>query len=221
MYFPEQNRRIYSSAILKALFCMAVATLAAVEPGLEAQVAVRMLGVTPTRLLTTRLTTSYHSPSGREVYFNQGEFEALSLATADFNGDGYPDLITGYGSVGAGGGRIVVRFANPEAFSPKSAEALSAVREGRFPASFAKEATVIPVNAEPAFVASADLKGNGCYDILFAARGARAFYYLAGDGAGHFDRPRLVNVPGTITALAAGRLRSRGHSDSVLVGCKR
>src|SRR5262245_12827239 len=46
----------------------------------------------------------------------QRQVRALSLASADVNRDGYPDLICGY--AGAGGGLVTVQLANSEAYGP-------------------------------------------------------------------------------------------------------
>src|SRR2546427_7461984 len=54
----------------------------------------------------------------------------LSLASDDFNGDGFPDLVCGYAS--RQGGLLTIYRGNPEAYSPHDPEVLRGIGRAQF-----------------------------------------------------------------------------------------
>jgi len=158
----------------------------------------------------------YATPAGREISLAAVAATPLSLATADVNSDGYPDLAAGYGT--PGGGLIAIHLGNPEAFSPQLPSSLAGIAKGVFPASFAGSQTVLEVPVRPDFLALGDFGARGVTDLIFAAQGGDVLYIAQGDGHGGFGAPRGVPVAGGITALLPGKLQPGRFGTDVAVG---
>ncbi len=112
---------------------------------------------------------------------------AYTLAAADLDGDGVPDVAVGSGldtggvvSIAAGDGRGGFRAARTLGV-PESVELL----------------------------ATGDFDGDGRTDLAAAARGGHIVYVLRGDGRGRFARAESVALPGGASALAAGEIGRR------------
>jgi len=78
----------------------------------------------------------------------------LTLASADFDVDGYPELVTGFGT--ADGGIVQVRRGNPEAFAPADPAVLEGIARGLYPSPFLAAALRLRVPASPDFLAAGD-----------------------------------------------------------------
>jgi hypothetical protein len=117
--------------------------------------------------------------------------QPLSLINGNFDGDGIEDLVVGYDA--PGGGAIALHRGNLDAFAPQSQESWLAIGQGHFPQPYLKEAQVFSVPTRPDFLAAGDFTGNGHMDLVVASRGGNALYVLAGDGAGNFGVPQIVN----------------------------
>jgi hypothetical protein len=142
--------------------------------------------------------------------------KSLSLASADFNNDGFPDLVAGYGA--PEGGVLAVHFANAEAFAPRSAASLQGVAMGQFSNPLLASALAIRTEVAPELLAVGDFNRDGNLDILFTAKGSSALHIVYGDGTGKFSGERVVPVAAQITALAVGCLRTSCLSTDVVVG---
>src|SRR3712207_3667923 len=64
-----------------------------------------------------QLHPAYDGPRELVGALNGGGARARALARADLDGDGAPDLVTGYAAHGAG--IVTVQRGNPDAFAPK------------------------------------------------------------------------------------------------------
>ena len=85
------------------------------------------------------IATKYLGTEAAIQSLEVGSLRPLTMAAADFNADGYADLISGFADH-EGGGVLAFHKANREAFEPKDEEVLAGLRRGEFPVSFEKQA---------------------------------------------------------------------------------
>ncbi|MBB5066002.1 FG-GAP repeat protein [Granulicella mallensis] len=126
----------------------------------------------------------------------------ISLALADFDGDGTQDLVTGYST--SSGGALTLQRGSSSATAP-SASDWAAMQRGELVSPFVQSGQVTELPVQPDFLKAADINGNGTIDIVVAARGGSSIYVLLGDGHGGFSKPQALPVQGTITALSTLR----------------
>ncbi len=125
----------------------------------------------------------------------------LALASADFDGDGFADLVIGYAT--SGGGAIALHRINPEALAPKLPETAQGIAELRYPSPFLPETVTFATQIAPDFIGVGDFNGDNFQDVVVASRGSDLLYLLSGDGHGNFSGPQLVELPGNVTAMLA------------------
>ena len=139
-----------------------------------------------------------------------GAVHPVSLASADLDEDGVPDLVSGYAT--GGGGTITVQRGNEAALWPYGA----ALRNGPLPA-FLPQARSFSLPESPDFLVTGDFDADGHTDVVAAHRGGGALYFLKGDGRGGFLKPKRVAVDGSITAMISGEInRPDGLADIVI-----
>ena len=127
---------------------------------------------------------------------------SISLAVADFDGDGNSDLITGYSI--SGGGAFTLQRGSSSATAPSSSD-WAVMQRGELVSPFAQNAEVTELPVQPDFLKAADIDGNGTIDVVVAAHGSNTAYVLFGDGHGGFSQPQALTIQGTITALSTLR----------------
>ncbi len=146
-----------------------------------------------------------------------GGARAHALASADFDEDGVPDLITGYES--AGGGVVTLQRGNVDAIYPNSPEARERRARGEFtgaPFHSAAGTFVVPEAAD--FVGAGDFDADGHWDIVTARNGGDKLYWLRGDGHEGFAEPKIIFLPGAITCLVTGEMNRASGLTDVAVG---
>jgi CSLREA domain-containing protein len=163
------------------------------------------------------VVTSYSGAESARQSLEMNQASALSMASADFDEDGAPDLVSGYSA--QTGGIITLHLGNVDAIYPNAPEAQRRRAEGRFTeAPFLSPARVYEVAASPDFIGAGDFDADGHRDVVAARRGASALYLLPGDGRGGFGKSIEINLPGAVTALAVGEVNRADGLDDVAVG---
>jgi uncharacterized repeat protein (TIGR01451 family) len=146
-----------------------------------------------------------------------------SLATADFDEDGVPDLAAGYAS--AGGGVVVVQRGDVDAVYPNTASAVAhraelraqSSQSGDEPSPFLVDASADSVSAAPQFMAAGDFDADGHADLITLEIGGTAITLLKGDGRGGLLAGQTIKLPARMTAVAVGDVnRMDGLADLVV-----
>ncbi|HEY6328575.1 MAG TPA: FG-GAP-like repeat-containing protein [Blastocatellia bacterium] len=159
---------------------------------------------------------AFNGDSALTSVMESAKAEPLSLASADLDGDGIPDLLTGL--QGPQGGILAVYKGNVDAIYPHSGEAHARKQNGTFSdVPFLSPARLFTIPGAPDFLETGDFDGDGYVDVAAASRGGNAIYVLPGDGNGGFDDAKSISVPGRITAMASGDVNRRdGLSDLIV-----
>jgi hypothetical protein len=147
----------------------------------------------------------------------QDQAKPLSLASADFDEDGTPDLVTGYSFDGRG--IVSLMRGNVDAIYPNAPAAQQRRRNGTFTqAPFLSPAYVFSTPLAADFIAAGDFDGDSHWDVITAARNNAALYLLAGNGKGEFPTVKKLPLPGLVTAFTAGEINRRDGLTDVIVG---
>jgi predicted outer membrane repeat protein len=161
------------------------------------------------------MAVSYKGDIGLVSALRSGTARPLTLAIADFDMDGAPDLVASYNDNGRG--ILTLQRGNLDAYAPRSREVLLAIQAGRTPPALLAMARAFEAPESPDFLLASDFNRDGNKDILMAARGG-GLYLLAGDGRGGFAAAQKINTRGNVTALAAGDINVGDGIIDVAVG---
>ncbi|MHC4164889.1 MAG: FG-GAP repeat domain-containing protein, partial [Planctomycetota bacterium] len=163
------------------------------------------------------LDVTYRGPAALVQQMKSNLAVGTALASADFDGDGTPDLVAGYS--GPAGPAVAVHTGNPDAIFPHSPDAMARKAAGTFTdAPFLNRARLFPAEVAPEFLEAGDFDGDGHQDVVVARRGATELHLLAGDGQGGLAVARTVALPGAVTALASGEINLRDLRPDLAVG---
>ncbi len=165
---------------------------------------------------TIVLQNSYQLPATFKSDRPAGTIRPTTLASADFDADGFPDLVSGYSS--SNGGYIVFQRGNSESFAPKLTENVQAISENRFPVPFLPSAKIVEFNETPDFIAIGDFDRDSYPDVIVAARGESVVSLASGDGHGGFAKSRDFIMPGRVTALVAGQIDLPDNLTDLVIG---
>jgi uncharacterized repeat protein (TIGR01451 family) len=131
--------------------------------------------------------------------------EATALASADFDGDGVPDLAVGYST-----GEVVLLRGNIAAIYPNAPEARTLADRGEASAApFLGAISSAALGTIPHHLAAGDLDGDGHADLAVARPGGEWIEVWKGNGLGQLEAAGSIALPGAITAFAAGELGAR------------
>ncbi len=187
---------------------------------LNEQVSIREIGPHEPRLSLVNgydLVSSYQGPAKLQRALEQNEAQGLSLASADFDEDGVPDLVSGYAYDGRG--IITVHRGNVDAIYPNTPEARQRKANGTFTAApFLSPALALEVGAPADFLGAGDFDADGHWDIVFAARGGMALHFLPGDGKGGFGPEKEIRLTGGVTAMVTGEINRPDGLIDLVVG---
>jgi hypothetical protein len=169
------------------------------------------------------------------------DFNPVSVAVADLNGDGKLDIVT----ADSGGADVTVllgngdgNFQSPQFFDVGSTPTSVAVGDfnhdgvpdlvvansgdntvslllGAGGGSFSNPLT-FPVGTTPVSVAAADVNGDGLLDVVTANRGSNDVTVLLGNGAGNFQAPLTFAAGSGPTSVAAADVNGDGRPDLVV-----
>ncbi len=143
--------------------------------------------------------------------------EPLALASADFDEDGVPDLVSAY--AGPSGGIVTLHRGNIDSIYPNSPEAQRHKASGTFTDSpLLSPAHVFELPQQGDLIAAGDFDADGHADLLVAARGSSSISLLPGDGKGSFGAARQIALPGSVTALATGEVNRADGLMDIAVG---
>ncbi|HET9787320.1 MAG TPA: VCBS repeat-containing protein, partial [Pyrinomonadaceae bacterium] len=142
--------------------------------------------------------------------------EPRSLAAADFDEDGVPDLVTGH--VSGKKGIVSLRRGNIDSIYPNTPEANQRKLTGESSgAPFLSPAHLFETPFAPDFLGAGDFNADGHWDVVLAARGIGFLSVLSGDGRGNFGETKKIGLPGTVTAVITGEInRADGLTDVIV-----
>ena len=141
---------------------------------------------------------------------------SLSLASADFDEDGMPNLIGGYAANEKG--IITIQRGNVDLLFP-SAEQQRQRDEGKVsPSPFLPLSPSFEIPIEPDFLGAGDFDADGHWDLIAARHGGDKIYFIKGDGRGNFSAIREKAIRGAITALATGEINRRDGLTDIAIG---
>ena len=159
---------------------------------------------------------AYDGLTATAQLMTSGAVRPLSLATDDFNEDGWPDLAAGF-ATNSGDGVAVLYFGDRDAYAPETPQTLAGIRQNRFPIPFLSEARAFALPEAPDFLATGDFSKTGNPGLLVGARGSEQLYVLPGNGHGKLGAPLSISLPGKLTALATGQIGRGDTSPDVAV----
>jgi CSLREA domain-containing protein len=154
------------------------------------------------------LPTVYVSATGGLEMMGPKFVRPTALATADFDEDGMPDLVSGY--AGSVGGFLSIHRGNEGFLWP--------YKKPLARAPFWPEARVFDLPEPPDLLGAGDFDADGHADVIAAARGGRTLYWLRGDGRGGVHERHERGLPGSVTALAVGEINRADGLMDIVVG---
>lgn len=161
------------------------------------------------------LATAYTGQYALKRAMAAGTADPLSLATADFDEDGVPDLVVGYGEPLG----LAMHRGNVDAIYPNALEAQERKANGTgSTAPFLSPARTFALPVAPDFLGAGDFDNDGHRDVVAATRGGMSLTLLPGDGEGGFGAPEIISLPGEVTALTVGDVNRRDGLADVVVG---
>ena len=169
------------------------------------------------RSLEVRFADGAEAADRFQLTLGEGRVEPLTLASADFDEDGVPDLACGY-SIGETG-LISLHRGNKDPIYPHSERSRERRLEGTFLNDpFFPEARLLHLPAAPDLLGAGDFDGDRHWDLVLATRGDNRLWYLPGRGDGTFDQAQAVALAGDVTVFLVADLNRRDLRADIVVG---
>lgn len=162
------------------------------------------------------LLAAYEGETSLQQALESNQAKPLALASADYDEDGMPDLVSAYAI--ADTGIITIHRGNVDSVYPNTPNARQRKAGGTFTdAPFLSPAKTFSLSAKPDFIEAGDFDADQHMDIITAQRGSNTIQFMRGDGKGNIGAPEAIVLPGTIDALTSGDTnRADGLSDIVV-----
>jgi hypothetical protein len=163
------------------------------------------------------LVTGYTGSAGAKNQLASDQLRPLSLAAADLDEDGVPDLISGF-ATSDGKGIVAVYPGNVDAIYPNSPAARQRKLDGTFTdAPFLSPASLFDLPSAPDFLETGNFEGTKHMVVVAATRGSNLLSVMDGDGSGTLAPASQIALPGPVTAMASGAVnRTNGLRDLVV-----
>ncbi|HEU4931628.1 MAG TPA: hypothetical protein VFT48_06080, partial [Pyrinomonadaceae bacterium] len=162
-----------------------------------------------------QMSVTFRGDQAAVAALQSGGAQARALASADFDRNGTPDVVAGYSYNGTG--IITVQRGNPDAFAPANDSVLVRMQQGYNPDSLLPGADAYSLPMPADFLVTGNFTKDSEKDVVFAAKGG-GLYLMEGNGSGRLGEPRQIDLPGTVTALAAGEFRAADGFTDLAVG---
>ncbi len=164
----------------------------------------------------------YQGSSNMIQQLKDNRARPMSLASADFDEDGIPDIVAGYR--GAKGGAISIHRGDADAVFTNTPDAVAHRATANQPPSaddipspFFVQSRVFDTPGAPQFIVAGDFDADGHQDVVSTETGGSALTLLSGDGRGEFATARRVELHGSVTAMVAGDVnRIDGLADIIV-----
>jgi hypothetical protein len=162
------------------------------------------------------LLAAYEGEAALQSQLESNQARPLALASADYDEDGMPDLVSAYAA--ATSGIITLHRGNVDSVYPNTPDARRRKAEGSLTnAPFLSPAKLFRLSAAPDFIEAGDFDADRHIDLLTAQRGSNTIHFLRGDGRGNLAAAEAIVLPGSINALSSGDTnRADGLSDIVV-----
>ncbi|MBX7221352.1 MAG: fibronectin type III domain-containing protein [Blastocatellia bacterium] len=165
----------------------------------------------------TSLPTHMTGTAGLVQSLSNGAIRPLALATADFDEDGVPDLLTA--GMAPETGMLLLYRGNGAGRNPLHPSVLAKKAAGTsVDGPFFAEPGMISVPTVPELVGTGDFNADGHQDVVLTSLNATTLSFLPGDGKGHFGVPENIFLGGKLTALAVGECNRFDGLPEIVVG---
>ncbi len=144
-----------------------------------------------------------------------GQAQPRSLASADLDSNGTPDVLAGYAYGGTG--IVTIQRGNPEAFAPTDLSVYERMAQGYNPDALLPTVETIQVPTPVDFLEIGDFNNDGRKDLLVGGR-LGGLFFIAGDSNNGWLPAQAIEIGGALTALAAGEFRAADGKKDVAVG---
>ncbi|MFN2579356.1 MAG: Calx-beta domain-containing protein, partial [Pyrinomonadaceae bacterium] len=159
----------------------------------------------------------YVGPDELRAALEQNQAAPLSLASADFDEDGVPDLISGYSYNRQG--IVTLLRGNVDSIYPNAPEAQQRRANGTFTeAPFLSPARVFESPVAADFIGAGDFDADGHWDVVIGSRTRSSLYLLSGDGYGNLSLTKEIPLPGAVTAMTTGEINRADGLTDIVVG---